>query len=137
MQRREGIPLTDLPGLDLEKAEIYVARNVHTLEELAALSDAQCQGIGHGTLTDREGARKLVTQRQLKDRDRMQRAVHEASATVGSKPAGQYAPSADLDFVKAEIAELKQSIADLAGLVATAKRSRGKSKAGARRQEAD
>lgn len=136
MQRREGVSLTDLPGLDLEKAESYIARNVHTLEELAALSDAQCQGIGHGTLTDREGARKLVTQRQLENRDLMQRAVHEASATIGSKPAEQYAPSADLDFVKAEIAELKQSIADLAGLVAIAKRPR-KSKATAKRQEAD
>ena len=35
-QRREGIPLTDLPGLDEARAEGYVARNVHTLEELAA-----------------------------------------------------------------------------------------------------
>lgn len=137
MQRREGALLTDLPGLDPEKAENYVARNIHTLEELAALSDAQCQGIGHGTLTDREGARKLVTQRKLEDRDRMQRAVHEASAAIGSKPAEQYAPNADLDFVKAEIAELKKSVADLAGVVAMAKRPRAKSNASVRRQEAD
>src|SRR5262245_41373278 len=78
IQRRAGTALTDLPSLDHEKAECYIARNVHTLEELAALSDAQCQGIGHGTLTDRQGARKLVAQRQLETRDQMQRAVHEA-----------------------------------------------------------
>lgn len=135
-QRREGIALTELPGVDGEKAESYVARNVHTLEELAALSDAQCQGIGHGTLTDRQGARKLVMQRQLEARDRMQRAVHEASAAIGPKPAERYVASADLDAVKAEIAELKQGIADLAGLVAKATRPRGRSRSATRRPEA-
>jgi len=137
MQRREGIALTELPGLDAEKAESYIARNVHTLEELAALSDAQCQGIGHGTLTDRQGARKLVTQRQLEVRERMQRAVHEASAAVGPKPAERYAPGSDLDSVKSEIAELRQEIANLAGLVAKTTRPGGKSKTKTRRQEAD
>ena len=117
MQRRAGIGLTELAGLDDEKAESYVARNVHTLEELAALSDAQCQGIGHGTLTDRQGARKLVMQRQLERRDRMQRAVHEATAAIAPKPAEQYAPSADLESVKGELAELRQGIADLAALI--------------------
>lgn len=134
MQRREGIALTELPGIDDEKAESYIARNVHTLEELAALSDAQCQGIGHGTLTDRQGARKLVAQRQLELRDRMQRAVHEASAAIGPRPAERYAPSADLDLIKSEIAELKQGIADLAGLVAKTTQQRGKSKAATTRE---
>ena len=138
MQRREGIALTELPGLDEARAEGYVARNVHTLEELAALSDAQCQGIGHGTLTDRQGARKLVTQRQLESRDRMQRAVHEASAAIGPRPAEQFAPSAEMEAVKSEIADLKQCIADLAGLIAKTTRPRGKSKtAAAKRNEAD
>jgi len=137
MQRREGIPLTELPGLDGERAENYIARNVHTLEELAALSDAQCQGIGHGTLTDRQGARKLVTQRQLEARDRMQRAVHEASAALGPRPAERYAPGSDLESIKGEIAELRQGVADLTELVARTARPRGKSKATTRRQEAD
>jgi len=137
MQRREGIALTELPGLDEARAEGYVARNVHTLEELAALSDAQCQGIGHGTLTDRQGARKLVTQRQLEARDRMQRAVHEASAAIGPKPAERYAPSSDLESIKGEIAELRQGIADLAELVAATSRPRGRSKTSTRRRETD
>jgi hypothetical protein len=117
IQRRNGIPLTDLPELDEARAESYITRNVHTLEELAALSDAQCQGIGHGALTDRQGARKLVTQRQLEIRDRMQRAVHEASAAIGPRPAERYAPNADMEAVRGEIAELRQSIADLAKLI--------------------
>jgi hypothetical protein len=138
MQRRDGIALTELPGLDEERAESYIARNVHTLEELAALSDAQCQGIGHGTLTDRQGARQVVTQRQLETCDRMQRAVHAASAAIGPKPAEQYVPNADLESVKSEIAELKQGIADLAGLIEKTTRPRVRSKtAAARRNEVD
>jgi hypothetical protein len=129
MRRREGIALTELPGLDDEKAEGYIARNVHTLEELAALSDAQCQGIGHGTLTDRQGARKLVMERQLQRRDQMQRAVQEATAAIGPKPSEQYAPSADLESVKAELAELRRGIADLAALIGAEARPRGRSKA--------
>jgi hypothetical protein len=131
MQRRDGIALTELAGLDEDKAEGYIARNVHTLEELAALSDAQCQGIGHGTLTDRQGARKLVMQRQLERRDRMQRAVHEATAAIGPKPAEQYAPSADLESVKGELAELRQGIAELAALVGGDTKPRGRSKTAA------
>lgn len=137
VRRREGIALTELPGIDDEKAESYIGRNVHTVEELAALSDAQCQGIGHGTLTDRQGARKLVTQRQVEARDRMQRAVHEASASIGPKPAERYVPSSDFESIKAEVAELKQGIADLADLVARATPPRGKSRTATRRREAD
>jgi hypothetical protein len=127
MQRRQGVPLTELPGLDEARAEGYIARNVHTLEELAALSDAQCQGIGHGTLTDRQSARKLVAQRRLEVRDRMQRAVHEASAAIGPRPVERYAPTAEMEAVRGEIAELRQSIADLARLMAQPGRPRAKS----------
>jgi hypothetical protein len=137
VERRQGIALTDLPGLDEERAEHYLARNVHTLEELAELSDAQCQGIGHGTITDRQSARKLVLQRQLEMRDRMQRAVHEASAAIGPRPVEQYAPTADLEAVKSEIAELKLAIADLAGLIGKTAPGRGKSKAAAAKRGAN
>jgi hypothetical protein len=136
LKHRQGIPLTELPGLDDERAEHYIARNVHTLEELAALSDAQCQGIGHGTITDRQGARKLVLQRQLAMRDRMQRAVQEASASIGPRPVESYAPSADLVSVKSEIVELKQAIADLAALIGQATPARGKSRTAAAKRGA-
>jgi hypothetical protein len=136
LSRRQGIPLTELPGLDKERAEHYIARNVHTLEELAALSDAQCQNVGHGTITDRQGARKLVLQRQLAVRDRMQRAVQEASAAIGPRPVGSYAPSADLESVKSEIVELKQAIADLAALIGRTAPTRGKSRTAAAKRGA-
>jgi hypothetical protein len=136
LQRRAGIPLTDLPGLDEERAESYVARNVHTLEELATLSDAQCQALGHGTLTDRQAARRLVAQRQLETRERMQRAVHEASAAIGPKPSERPASRADQDSIKGELAELKQAIADLTVLVEKAVRTRGRPKAPQTGQEA-
>jgi hypothetical protein len=127
-QRREGIPLTDLPDLDDTRAEGYIARNVHTLEELAALSDAQCQGIGHGSLTDRQGARKLVAQRQLEIRDRMQRAVHEASAAIGPRPVERYAPNADMEAMRGELSELRQSIADLSELIGQTGKPHGRRK---------
>jgi hypothetical protein len=137
IERRQGIPLTDLSGLDAARADSYIARNVHTAEELAALSDAQCQGIGHGAITDRQAARKLVLQRQREMRDRMQRAVHEASAAIGPRPVEQHAPNADLEAVKTEIAELKQAVADLAGLVGKAAAARAKPKAVAAKRRAD
>ena len=139
IERRDGIALTDLPSLDEVRAESYIARNVHTLDELAALSDAQCQGIGHGALTDRQGARRLVTQRQLESREKMQRAVHEASATVGPRPGEQHLPTADVEAVKSEIAGLKQSIADLAGILTrqTKSKPRGAPKRATRQNEAN
>jgi hypothetical protein len=137
IERRQGIPLIDLAGLDEARAESYIARNVHTLEELAALSDAQCQGIGHGAITDRQGARKIVLQRQLEMRDRMQRAVHEASAAIGPRPVEQFAPSTDLQAVRGELAELKRAVADLAGFVGKVTPTRRKSKASATKREAD
>lgn len=138
--RRAGIALTELPGLDAEKAENYVVRNVHTLEELAALSDAQCQGIGHGALTDRQAARKLVAQREIESREKMQRAVHEASAAIGPRPLESFTASAAVESVKDEIAELKKSIAELSRIVATERpktRSRNSSRKTARRNEVD
>jgi hypothetical protein len=137
LQRRAGTALTELANIEEAKAEQYIARNVHNLEELAALSDAQCQGIGHGTLTDREGARKLLMQRQREARDKMRRTVHEASAAIGPRPAELYAANAELAALKAEIAELKQGIADLAGLVGSAPPRPQKTKAAAKRSESE
>lgn len=137
MRRREGTALIELPGLDEDRAAIYVARNVHTIEELAALSDAQCQGIGHGALTDRQGARKLVMKRQLEAREQTQRAVYEASATLGTRPSEICAPTAEIESVKGEIAELKQGIAELAGMVGKSGSSRGRSKAVPKRNEVE
>ena len=110
-ERRAGTPLTEIPGVQSEKAEVYLTRNLHTLEELAALSDAQCQALGHGTLTDREQARRLLAQRRFAEQERVRQVVSEASATIGPMPADAYAS-------RSELAELKDMLAALGAQVA-------------------
>jgi hypothetical protein len=111
--RRAGLALTELAGITQERAEYYLARNIHTLEELAALSDAQCQSVGHGTLTDRKGAIGLVAQRQFVAREKAQRAVQEATAAIGPKPADAYVTQSEIALMKSELAELKSMLATL------------------------
>ena len=112
-QRRSGTPLTDLPSLKEAREEFYVTRNVHTLEELAVLSDAQCQALGHGTLTDREQARKLVTQRRFEAREQARKVVSDASAAVGPAPAEAYASRSELADIKDTLAALSANVAAL------------------------
>jgi hypothetical protein len=113
-QRRSGTPLTDLPSLNKDKAEVYVAHNVHTLEELAELSDAQCQGLGHGTLTDREQARKLMEQRRFAAKEHARKVVSDAAAGIGPAPAENYASRSELAEVKDLLAALSKNVATLA-----------------------
>jgi hypothetical protein len=112
-QRRAGTPLTDLPSVNEGRAEFYLTRNVHTLEELAALSDAQCQALGHGTLTDREHARKRVDQRRFDAREQARKVVSDASAAVGPVPTEAYASRSELVEVKDALATLSASVAAL------------------------
>jgi hypothetical protein len=126
IERRAGTPLTALAGITPERAEFYLARNIHTLEELAALSDAQCQSVGHGTLTDRKGAIALVLQRQLEARDKAQRAVQEATAAIGPKPADAYVTQSEIALVKSELAELKTMLAALVGKPVRARTKKAK-----------
>ncbi len=105
-ERRQGTPLTDV-GMPSERAEEFVYRNVHTLEELAMLSDAQCQGLGHGTLTYRENGRKLLQARALQRAARDRDAVSEGAATLTS------AVEAKVEQSTGEIAELKAQVSDL------------------------
>jgi hypothetical protein len=117
-ERRAGTALIELPGIHSDRVEAYLTRNVHTLEELAALSDAQCQQLGHGTLTDREQARKLVAQRRFEAKERARAVVSAASAGIGPAPA-------ESAVDPAEIAEIKQMLAGLAlEVAALAKRLR-------------
>lgn len=87
MTRRPGTPLTDCAGIEQVRADTYIARNIHTLEELAVLSDSQCQAVGHGTLTDRKNAQALLTTRKMRDDTARRDAVGKAAATVGAAPA--------------------------------------------------
>lgn len=120
LEQRKGTPLTDAP-MTSEVAKSYVQRNVHTLEELAMLSDAQCQALGHGTLTYRENARKLIATRTDERRQEQMSAVSKAAATVG---AATIAPADNSEVLNA-IHELGQGIGVLVQLM-TAQAQKGR-----------
>lgn len=126
MQQRPGTPLTDLSQISEARAQDYIHRNVHNLEELAALNDGQCQSLGHGTLTDRKGARALVAERQMQERDKLQREVQQKSATVGPVPAEKYAGNSEVESLKSEVAELKQGMGQILELLQKRKGGRPK-----------
>lgn len=111
LEKRPGTALTELSSINEAREQEYVHRNVHNLEELAALNDGQCQALGHGTLTDRKAARELLTVRGMQQRTHMERLVREATATIGPVPAEKYAGNSDVEALKAEMAELKAMLA--------------------------
>jgi hypothetical protein len=119
---RPGIPLTDLPSIKEARAQDYIHKNVHNLDELAALNDGQCQSLGHGTLTDRKAARELVASRQAEAKTLSERKVQEASAAIGKT-----ADPDEVDGIKAEVAELKNSVSQILELL-QAKPKRGRPK---------
>ena len=110
LEKRKGTPLTDLPGLNEQKAEKYINANVHNLEELAALSDGQCQAVGHGVLTDRENTRKLLLDRQHKFKELMQKKIGNEMGKA--QPVKDEAAAAELSEMKTAIAALAQGQAD-------------------------
>lgn len=89
LTRRPGTPLTDVPGIDQNKADNYIARNIHNAEELAVLTDGACQGVGHGTLTDRKAAQGLLTMRKLQQTTEQRDRVSKAAADIRIAPAEQ------------------------------------------------
>lgn len=126
LEQRPGTPLTDLPTISDDRAKDYIHRNVHNLEELAALNDGQCQSMGHGTLTDRKSAIALLMHRTAVMRDKLQKEVQEKSAAIGPVPAETYAGKSEIDAVKSELAELKGMLAQL--IEANQPRPRGRPK---------
>lgn len=126
MKQRSGTPLTDLPGMDDQKAQQFILQNVHTAEEIAALSDAQCQALGHGTLTLRKAAHEMLALRSMKQQEKSRDDVVKASATIGSVPAEKYASESDMAEVKQGLADLAKSMADLAAALAPKKPGRPK-----------
>jgi hypothetical protein len=114
LKPREGTALTDVPSLTEQMAQSYIGKNVHTAEELAALSDGQCQALGHGTLTLRNNARGLVEQRRVSKLEEASRKISKAAESVGSLSAAEaqaeldakYASKADVDEIKGMLAQL-------------------------------
>jgi len=125
LSKRMGTPLTDVPNLNQEVAESYVHRNVHNAEELAALSDGTCQNLGHGTLTYRNEARKLLERRRLEASEAAAKKISKFIAEPApSEPDPRYASKEDVEQVKSGLDEMKQMMAQL--LEATAKRGPGR-----------
>lgn len=113
MKQRAGTPLTDLPNVSVQQAQQFITQNVHTAEEIAALSDAQCQALGHGTLTLRKAAHEMLSLRAMKQQETSRDQVVKASATIGSVPAEKYASESDLAAVKSDMSEIKAMLAQL------------------------
>lgn len=107
-QQRKGTALTDVEGINDLRAEQFIKANIHTAEELQALSDAQCQGVGHGTLTCRENAKKLLALRSV---ERADATVKQMSAAAASMKAGPQ--SAEIETLKNDVAELKGMLGDV------------------------
>lgn len=124
MVRRPGTPLTDVGSIDQSKADTYIARNVHNLEELAALSDGQCQALGHGTLTDRKAAQQLLAMRKMQEDTSRRDAVGKAAATLGAAPANNE-----------ELAEIRESIKTLTDAVSALVAAQTAKKPGRPRKE--
>ncbi len=111
LEMRQGTPLTDLTDINEQLAKEYIHRNVHTLEEMSFLSDAQCQALGHGTLTLRKKAQQLVTLRKMERANKERERAVELSAEIGSRPAEK---PVDLTEIKDAMAEQGRQIAALA-----------------------
>lgn len=109
--QRKGTPLTDAPMNEVQ-AKGYIDRNVHTLEEIAFLSDGQCQALGHGTLTHREAARKLLAARRERQTEERINQISKATASLNKETA-----SSDNKEVLAAIGELGQGINALVQLM--------------------
>lgn len=118
IKRRTGTALTEVPGLNESVAERFIAQNVHTAEELAALNDAQCQALGHGTLTFRNSARGLLDQRKQQRMEEIQKRIGKASAAsiseleAKSEMDAKYASKADVDALSAKMDAILAVLSD-------------------------
>lgn len=110
LKKRDGTPLTDIKGMQEVTAERYISQNIHNMEELSALSDAQCQALGHGTLTFRNAAREALEMRKAQQMEIISKKISEASKSVQAMPSeemdAKYASKADVDEIKGMLAQL-------------------------------
>lgn len=128
--QRKGTNLTLLNGVDEVLAKKYIDQNVHTVEELAALNDGQCQNLGHGTLTLRKQARERLSVKEFELQEKTRKAVSDAAATITAVPAEKYASETDLAEVKASISDLSGNVAKILEALAAKKPGRPKKQEG-------
>jgi len=80
MQKRPGIPLAEIVPPEL--VEELIRRNVHNVEELAALNDMQLQAFGHGMMTLRKKAIALVQKQHMDEQIKAANHVSKMMETV-------------------------------------------------------
>jgi hypothetical protein len=114
VEKRAGIPLTDVPGVNADRAGMYVSRNIHNAEELASISDMQCQLLGHGVLTDRKAAQKLVMDRTQQAKVAQHDAVLKAAEKLAPGKAGA---NGEIAALGKKIDALSDGIGALVGLL--------------------
>lgn len=120
-ERRKGTPFSEI-NMPADVAENYVHRNLHNLEELAALSDAQCQALGHGTLTQRNTAQKYLAQKKFEQDERARKLVSDLSAEIGPRPAEEYAAQSDLKAVSDKVENLTAAVESLVRILGEKKK---------------
>jgi hypothetical protein len=109
VKQRQGTSLIDIPGLSDQLAQKYISANVHTAEEIAALSDMQCQTLGHGTLTFRTTARNMLDMRRQQKMEEDTRRISKAAESVQSLPAemeAKYASKEDVEEIKGQMGQI-------------------------------
>jgi hypothetical protein len=122
--KRPGTALTEL--MDETRGTALFNQNVHNLEELSALSDGQCQALGHGTLTLRENAKKLLMQRAFESKRVASERIAEKSADIGPVPADKYAGQTEVAALSAKVDSLADSVAALVQMMTPKKPGRPK-----------
>ena len=75
---RKGTALTEL--MSEQFAKKYFDANVQTLEEIAFLSDSQCDALGQGTVTLRNNAKQHLAKAEAARRSNVQDQIMKASA---------------------------------------------------------
>lgn len=117
MARRPGTALTDCPGINQDKADGYIARNIHNLEELAVLSDGQCQAVGHGTLTDRKHAQGLLASRKMERETAQRDAVSKAAGSIAAPVSAEGSKTEEIAALGVKIDAMADGINALVGLL--------------------
>lgn len=117
-EKRKGTPLTDIKGVDSLRADQFITCNVHTAEELAALSDGQCQALGHGTITARREAQTLLSMRAAQSAQTQMDRIADASKKLGSAPTE---PAPEIKEMKADIDGLKEGMTAILAALAELK----------------
>lgn len=111
-QRISGTPIELLPGLPEGRADLYKSFYVHSIEQLAELSDPAKQKIGMGTTEDQNRAKAFLSKNTAEVVVlRQQLAAREAEAAKQAQTIAQQAEM--VQGLQSGMEEMRQQIAEL------------------------